>query len=44
MKITNLTSRHPEFKFDFMFTGDGDHRKELLITIPFIELGLGFDW
>ena len=27
-----------------MFTGDGDHRKELLITIPFIELGLGFDW
>jgi len=44
MKITNLSSRHSEFKFGFMFTGDGDHRKELIVTAPYVELALGFDW
>lgn len=44
MKITNNSSRHSDFRFDFMFTGDADHRKELIVTIPFLELALGFDW
>jgi hypothetical protein len=44
MKITNNSSRHSDFRFDFMFTDEADHRKELIITVPFFEFALGFDW
>ena len=44
MKLTNLSSRHSEFKFAFMFTSKADHRKELILTVPYFELAVGFDW
>lgn len=46
MKITPMVLRHPEFRFDFLFTEEyeTDHRRELIITIPFVDFCLGFDW
>ncbi len=44
MKTTKYYTKHQEFKFAFMWTDAADHRRELIITVPFRELTFGFDW
>ncbi len=44
MKITKYYMKHQEFKFALMWTDGADHRRELMITVPFRELSFGFDW
>jgi len=44
MKISKYYIKHQDFKFDFMWTDQADHRRELIFTVPFREVSFGFDW
>jgi hypothetical protein len=44
MKLTKYWTKHQEFTFRILWTGEADHRRELMLCFPFRELSIGFDW
>ena len=44
MKISKHFYYIQEFKFAILWLKNLDHRRELVITLPYREFVLGFDW